>query len=247
MVKEVNGSGGYGMLVGPHATKQQIEEFRRKLKPAPEGFIAQPTLALSTCPTFVALGRGAAPRRPPAIRAVGRGQGPHRARRADPRGAEGGLARGQFQPGRRDQGHLGARCSSRTADNLYWVSRYVERAEFLARILDATSRLSTLPSAYGGTGTSGKRAATAGAAEAFTARYDEANERTVTDFLAFSPDNPSSIRNCFELARSNARAVRTALTGEMWEAINGAYLELRRYDPGLMTREEFARFLEWVK
>jgi len=60
VVKEVNGSGGYGMLVGPHASRQQIEEFRRKLKQAPDGFIAQPTLALSTCPTFVA--SGVAPR-----------------------------------------------------------------------------------------------------------------------------------------------------------------------------------------
>jgi uncharacterized circularly permuted ATP-grasp superfamily protein len=60
VVKEVNGSGGYGMLVGPHATKAQIEAFRKKLKHAPEGFIAQPTLALSTCPTFVA--SGVAPR-----------------------------------------------------------------------------------------------------------------------------------------------------------------------------------------
>ncbi len=60
VVKEVNGSGGYGMLVGPHATKGQIEEFRRKLKHSPEGFIAQPTLALSTCPTFAA--NGVAPR-----------------------------------------------------------------------------------------------------------------------------------------------------------------------------------------
>ena len=60
VVKEVNGSGGYGMLVGPHATKREIEEFRRKLRHAPDGFIAQPTLALSTCPTFVA--SGVAPR-----------------------------------------------------------------------------------------------------------------------------------------------------------------------------------------
>ncbi len=60
VVKEVNGSGGYGMLVGPHASKAQIETFRRKLKHVPEGFIAQPTLALSTCPTFVA--SGVAPR-----------------------------------------------------------------------------------------------------------------------------------------------------------------------------------------
>jgi uncharacterized circularly permuted ATP-grasp superfamily protein len=56
VVKEVNGSGGYGMLVGPHATKREIDEFARKLKHDPDGFIAQPTLALSTCPTFVAAG-----------------------------------------------------------------------------------------------------------------------------------------------------------------------------------------------
>jgi uncharacterized circularly permuted ATP-grasp superfamily protein len=60
VVKEVNNSGGYGMLVGPQASKQDIAEFSRKLKHAPEGFIAQPTLALSTCPTFVA--SGVAPR-----------------------------------------------------------------------------------------------------------------------------------------------------------------------------------------
>ena len=52
VVKEVNGSGGYGMLVGPHATKREITNFAAKLNDAPENFIAQPTLALSTCPTF---------------------------------------------------------------------------------------------------------------------------------------------------------------------------------------------------
>jgi uncharacterized circularly permuted ATP-grasp superfamily protein len=60
VVKEVNGSGGYGMLVGPHATKEQVEAFRRKLIAHPEGFIAQPTLALSTVPCFV--DSGLAPR-----------------------------------------------------------------------------------------------------------------------------------------------------------------------------------------
>ncbi len=60
VVKEVAGSGGYGMLVGPHATKREIDEFSRKVKHSPEGFIAQPTLSLSTCPTFVA--SGVAPR-----------------------------------------------------------------------------------------------------------------------------------------------------------------------------------------
>jgi uncharacterized circularly permuted ATP-grasp superfamily protein len=60
VVKEVNGSGGYGMLVGPHASQRDLDLFAGKLKSAPEAFIAQPTLALSTCPTFVA--SGVAPR-----------------------------------------------------------------------------------------------------------------------------------------------------------------------------------------
>jgi uncharacterized circularly permuted ATP-grasp superfamily protein len=60
VVKEVNGSGGYGMLVGPHATKEQIEAFAEKLKADPANFIAQPTLSLSTCPTY--FDSGVAPR-----------------------------------------------------------------------------------------------------------------------------------------------------------------------------------------
>ena len=137
---------------------------------------------------------------------------------------------------------------SRTADSLYWVSRYVERAEYLARILDATTRLTNLPTTYGGAGTEWQSAVlTAGCEEAFAKAYGEANERNVCDFLTFSPDNPSSIRNCLAQARSNARAVRTALTSEMWDALNGAWLELQRFEKKRMDREEFARFLDWVK
>jgi uncharacterized alpha-E superfamily protein len=137
---------------------------------------------------------------------------------------------------------------SRTADNLYWLARYVERAEYLARILEATQRLTALPIAYGGSSNEWESAvATAGCANAFFAHHREANEENVTDFLAFSTTNPSSIRNCFEIARTNARAVRTALTVEMWDAINGAWLELKRYGNGPTSREEFMRFLRWVQ
>ena len=137
---------------------------------------------------------------------------------------------------------------SRTADNLFWLSRYVERAEYLARILDATQRLSALPLAYVGTSNEWESAVlTAGCAGAFFKEYEEANEQNVTDFLAFSTSNSSSIRSCFELARSNARAVRTALTMEMWDAINGTWLELKRYGNGPTSREEFSRFLRWVQ
>src|ERR1700710_319580 len=105
-----------------------------------------------------------------------------------------------------------------------------------------------MPLAYvGGTNEWGSAVATAGCASAFFAVHSEANEETVTDFLAFSTDNPSSIRNCFEVARTNARAVRTALTIEMWEAINTAWLELKRFGNQPASREELARFLRWVQ
>ena len=137
---------------------------------------------------------------------------------------------------------------SRTADNLYWLARYVERAEYIARILEATQRLTALPIAYGGSTNEWESAvATAGCAGAFATSYAEANEETVTDFLAFSSANPSSIRNCFDVARSNARAVRTALTMEMWDAINGGWLEIRRFGAGAASREGLARFLRLVQ
>jgi uncharacterized alpha-E superfamily protein len=137
---------------------------------------------------------------------------------------------------------------SRTADNLYWLSRYTERADFAARILDATTRFASIPTSYGGERNEWEGAvASAGNLDEFKRLYDVANEDTVRDFLAFSPHNPSSIRGCIEMARENARSVRTALTTEMWDAINSAWLELPRLNTRDMSREEFARFIEWVK
>src|ERR1700710_1255737 len=105
-----------------------------------------------------------------------------------------------------------------------------------------------MPLAYvGGTNEWGSAVATAGCAAAFFAVHPEATEETVTDFLCFSTENPSSIRNCFEVARTNARAVRTALTMEMWDSINATWIELRRYGNGPTSREEFMRFLRWVQ
>ena len=137
---------------------------------------------------------------------------------------------------------------SRTADDLYWLARYVERAEYLARVLEAAQRLTALPLAYAGASNEWESAvATAGCVDAFFALYPEANEENVTHFLAFSTDNPSSIRSCFEAARTNAKSVRTALTVEMWDAINGTWLELQRYARGPISREKISRFLRWVQ
>jgi uncharacterized alpha-E superfamily protein len=129
----------------------------------------------------------------------------------------------------------------------------MERADFLARIVDATRRLATLPRIYAAPRTEWEGALEAsGASEGFFEAHAAATEAEVVDYLTFAPDNPSSIRNCIELARTNARAIRTALTAEMWEAINGAWIELKRYEKGDIgqgryDREESARFLEFVK
>jgi uncharacterized alpha-E superfamily protein len=137
---------------------------------------------------------------------------------------------------------------SRTADNLYWLARYVERAEYLSRILEAAQRITALPiAAVNTTNEWASAVATAGCADAFFAAYPEANSENVTDYLAFSPANPFSIRNCFDIARNNARAVRTALTVEMWDAINGTWLELKRFGKGPTSQEERRRFLLWVQ
>ncbi|MCO4054865.1 MAG: alpha-E domain-containing protein [Bosea sp.] len=137
---------------------------------------------------------------------------------------------------------------ARTADSLYWVSRYVERAEYLARILEATTRLSNLPSSYGGAASEWESAVkTAGCGDLFARHHDKADEASVHHFLCFSSENPSSIRNCLEIARANARAVRTALTYEMWDTLNSAWLELRKYDGRKLSRDDYGRFIEFVK
>ena len=137
---------------------------------------------------------------------------------------------------------------ARTADNLYWLSRYAERADFVARILDAVTRLASLPASFAGERNEWESAVeSAGSLPEFKRHYAAANESTVRHFLAFNPGNPSSIRSSIEMARENARAVRTALTTEMWEAINGGWLELKTYNHESMSREEFRRFLDWAK
>ena len=136
---------------------------------------------------------------------------------------------------------------SRTADNLFWTARYVERADFLARILDSATRFSSLPASQDADNTWDSVIATAGAAHLFYGKHPKATEQTVRDFLAFDADNPSSIRSCLEIARANGRAVRTALTTEMWEPINDAWHELQKIEPDKMSHEDFVRFLEWVE
>jgi uncharacterized alpha-E superfamily protein len=138
---------------------------------------------------------------------------------------------------------------SRTAENLFWLARYVERAEYLARTIEATLRVTALPSAYiGKTNEWDSALLTAGVGASFYDVHEEANEQSVVDYLAFSSENSSSIRNCIENARLNARSVRTALTGEMWDTLNSAWIELQEvWGKGAKTREDLTRFLRFVQ
>ena len=137
---------------------------------------------------------------------------------------------------------------SRHADNLYWLARYVERAENTARLLEAAGRLSAMPVAHlDGKNEWEMAVAATGYLGDFKANHGSATAKSVVDFLAFSPANPSSIKSCLEVARFNARSVRTALTMDMWETINSGWMETRRADPSGMNRQDLSDFLGRVK
>ncbi len=137
---------------------------------------------------------------------------------------------------------------SRSASNLYWMGRYLERADFTARLIEATQRLAALPTSYGGAGNAWESAlAATWMTRAHKDRGLTLDEAEISDFLTLDPSNPSSIRSCLEAARSNARAVRTALTEEGWDAINTAWLEVSRYGTHLESREALGPLLDLVK
>lgn len=137
---------------------------------------------------------------------------------------------------------------SRTAADLFWTGRYVERADFISRLVDATLRLAALPSSYGGDiGAWTSALAAAGVGDLYDARHPEVAEQTALQFLSLDPDNPSSMRTCIERARHNARAVRIALTVEVWEAINAAWLDVQRFGTRLESRPALTRLVESVK
>lgn len=137
---------------------------------------------------------------------------------------------------------------SRTADSLYWLARYMERAESLARILRVTDRLSLMPSGTDAEGSEWHSAVVVSGCEAeFYAKHEEATPENVISYLAFDPENPSSIRSCIETARRNARGVRTSLTTEQWESLNTTWLELPGWNEARVRGSSLHRFLDWVK
>jgi uncharacterized alpha-E superfamily protein len=116
---------------------------------------------------------------------------------------------------------------SRTADHLYWLARYLERAETVARALEAEQQLSMLPRPAEAAARSRRATLVAlGAHDAYDLRSPDGTD-DVSEFLAFGRDYPGSIVTCISQARENARAVRGAVASEAWEAINATWLEMR--------------------
>jgi len=137
---------------------------------------------------------------------------------------------------------------SRTASTLYWMSRNVERAENTARILDVAHRMSLLTkdpdlqdqewfAPLNITGT----------LFPFSGRHSIVNSKEVLHFMALDADNPSSIYSCAKQARENARAVRGTITSEMWEVLNGTWLEMQNMDEDRLYARGISSFFEWVK
>lgn len=137
---------------------------------------------------------------------------------------------------------------SRTADHLFWMARYTERAENTARMLDVNVQTSMLPQSEQDAAQGWR--AMLGISElqqAYDRKYSTVDGRSVIDFMVRDPSNPSSIAACLKEARENARAVRGTLTTEVWEIQNQTWLDMqKRLDNGVLENDP-SQFFDWVK
>lgn len=137
---------------------------------------------------------------------------------------------------------------SRTADHLYWMARYIERAENMARVLDVTHNMSLVPNAAESEAALWTPALEiSGNIDAFEDEYDQHTASNVIRYLSMDEKNASSIYNCLRNARENARAVRVALTSETWENINALWLEFSQFLGTDLANGGLHEFCDWVK
>ncbi|GAB4402114.1 MAG: alpha-E domain-containing protein [Rhodoferax sp.] len=137
---------------------------------------------------------------------------------------------------------------SRTADHLFWMSRYTERAENTARMLDVAYQTSLLPrsAAVDQAGWEGILSISE-LLPAFREKYDAITPNNVMDFMVRDETNPSSIVSCLHAARENARAVRGTLTTEVWETLNSTWLKVSAFLKTQGFEHDPSAFFEWVK
>ena len=136
----------------------------------------------------------------------------------------------------------------RTANNVYWMARYVERAENMARLLASSYHMSLLPASNGNVRSQWEAPLKLGGdRDVLISRYGEITSANVLAYMALDGDNPRSIRASVHQARENARATRTNLTTEVWEGINQTFLELEGMSYSKLLDQGFQEFFEWVK
>jgi uncharacterized alpha-E superfamily protein len=136
----------------------------------------------------------------------------------------------------------------RTANDLYWLARYVERAENMARLIEVGYRIALLPRDGEGYHEEWRSTlASAGCAQGYFAKHEALSTRDVINYLLFDCANASSVKSCLSAARHNGRAQRTSLTRDMWEALNSAWLEFGNIKPNGVTAGELPRILDWVR
>jgi len=137
---------------------------------------------------------------------------------------------------------------SRTADHLFWMARYTERAENTARMLDVRVQYSLMPqSAQAEQQGWRTMLGVSELVQQFDAKYDALTQKNVIDFMVRDPDNLSSIVRCLRAARENARAVRGSLSTEVWETENTTWLMLQQHLKTRLYETNPSQFLEWVK
>ncbi len=137
---------------------------------------------------------------------------------------------------------------SRSADHLYWISRYMERAENTARILDVSDRMGLLPTTTtAGSGEWDAVLQITGDDGAFLQNFPEPTAANVIAHLTLDPDNPSSIYSTVRSARENARAERVGITTEMWEALNSTWLEISNLTAARLASRGYRNFFDWIK
>ncbi|ETX13253.1 hypothetical protein OCH239_12510 [Roseivivax halodurans JCM 10272] len=136
---------------------------------------------------------------------------------------------------------------SRTASHLYWMARYIERAETTARLLQVGARNALLPDIGGGFRNDWEAILQAsGSLEMFREKYGETKQRNLETFLFFDAENPASVRSCIELARENARVVRTGLTSQTWDAMNTAFQEMKELHRTERSKLSLTDLAEWT-
>ncbi|RWB04029.1 alpha-E domain-containing protein [Mesorhizobium sp.] len=134
----------------------------------------------------------------------------------------------------------------RTANGLYWMNRYIERAENMARLVDAGLRMA-LTRTQNASEEWNSVLLSAGSDAAFTQKYSDYTAANVADFLLRDTSNPSSTMTSIETARNNARMVRTALTRETWESINEAWMSLKRMLAKPIDERDLPSVLDAIK